>query len=511
MKMNLVFNELYLFSPQEHVAKMISFSNGVNVVTSSQEDGTDRGKSIILRSLYHALGANACFDTQWRLTPKVYILKFTIDDSVFYIYRAGNLFKLFSIDKILLFSVAHTSDLSSKLEKLTGFAVRLPNRTNNTLEITPPVYNFLPFFIDQDHYDGSKFSSFENLGQYSNYKERVMYTHFGVFNQEYFNLVKEKEDLVGEIKRIDKRLLMLEALWSDIDSKLGNNTYCGSLEILEIELNQHQHKYSEIMSKLNECKSSLIDLRNNAYDLQKLLESIDDTQKTNEKEINILCQHRCPECNSVLTDTVKLRSKRFNLTEDIILIRSELEASLRLVDEDIQKKELQYKDLLEDVHKFEERMSINSANINDILRYKGLCTIRDEIIAEQDIIKKQHDTVLNRQSEVDKKLKKNSEHKKETTKRYIELLSSDRNIFNIEEINIEQLNKITSNFTGSGSNNNIATIIWHMAIIKVRNEFNSSAVRYPLIIDSPNNVETDDKKNNKFCSIFLINLLLSHS
>ena len=56
MTMKMIFRTLYLYSPHEKLAKRIDFHEGINVITSSQENGTDRGKSVIMRSLYHAGG-----------------------------------------------------------------------------------------------------------------------------------------------------------------------------------------------------------------------------------------------------------------------------------------------------------------------------------------------------------------------------------------------------------------------------------------------------------------------
>ena len=63
--MKMTFKELFLFSPHEKKAKIITFENGINVITSNQEDGTDRGKSVVMRSLYHALGAESFFEAKW--------------------------------------------------------------------------------------------------------------------------------------------------------------------------------------------------------------------------------------------------------------------------------------------------------------------------------------------------------------------------------------------------------------------------------------------------------------
>lgn len=504
--MKMIFNTLYVFSPREKTAKTVSFSEGVNVVTSSQADGTDRGKTVLLRSLYHALGADAYFDSKWKAEPKIYILQFSIDDHVYFIFRSGNLFKLFNEQKERISSVIHASDLAAELEKITGFAMKLPNRNENALEITPPVYNYLPFYIDQDHYDGSKFSSFENLGQYSNYKEAVLFSHFGVYDETFFDLVKQKELIGSDIKKLNDRMRVLHAVQEDIIAKIGTGAYSGNIDALKRELKQHQREYSEIVDKLNKCKAKLFELRDKAYELTRLISEVNRSERTNDVEIQQLRKHRCPECNSIITDTVRLKSKRFNFAEDIVIVRTEIETSLLDINESIQTEEARYADLLTTMHSFEERVKMNSTEINDILRYKGLCEIRDSVTAERTEVQDSIDEKENTLKEIEKELKKFADKKKMATDRYISILTQERAAFCIEEIPIDSIKRLNSVFIGSGSNKNISTIIWHMAIIQVRNEFNKDAIRFPFVIDSPNNVETDDEKKFK-----VIQYILDHA
>lgn len=173
--MKMMFRELYLFSPYEKVGKRVEFKEGINIITSSQFDGNEKGKSVIMRSLYHALGADALFSPKWAVKNKIFVLRFAIDENEYYIYRSADLYKLFNVDRTLIFVATKSSELAKKLKEITGFAVMLPARNNDKLEITPPVYNYLPFFLDQDHYEGSKFASFANLGQYSEYKDNVLF------------------------------------------------------------------------------------------------------------------------------------------------------------------------------------------------------------------------------------------------------------------------------------------------------------------------------------------------
>ena len=504
--MKMIFNTLYVFSPREKMAKTVSFSEGVNVVTSSQADGTDRGKTVLLRSLYHALGADAYFDSKWKAEPKIYILQFSIDDHVYFIFRSGNLFKLFNEQKERISSVIHASDLAAELEKITRFAMKLPNRNENTLEITPPVYNYLPFYIDQDHYDGSKFSSFENLGQYSNYKEAVLFSHFGVYDEIFFDLVKQKELIGSDINKLNDRMRVLHAVQEDIIAKIGTGAYSGNIDALKRELKQHQREYSEIVDKLNKCKAKLFELRDKSYELTRLIFEVNKSERTNDVEIQQLRKHRCPECNSIITDTVRLKSKRFNFAEDIVIVRTEIETSLLDINQSIQTEEARYADLLTTMHLFEERVKMNSTEINDIVRYKGLCEIRDSVITERTEVQDNIDEKENTLKEIEKELKKYAVKKKKATGRYISILTQERTAFCIEEITIESIKKLSSVFIGSGSNKNISTIIWHMAIIQVRNEFNKDAIRFPFVIDSPNNVETDDEKKFK-----VIQYILDHA
>ena len=110
----LIFRKLYIFSSPERKAKVIAFAEGSTLVTSDALVGTDRGKSVILRSLYHAMGADAKFTDMWEDKKKSYILMFSVGEADYYIYRSDRLFKvlikilisllMLSIAKILLLS-----------------------------------------------------------------------------------------------------------------------------------------------------------------------------------------------------------------------------------------------------------------------------------------------------------------------------------------------------------------------------------------------------------------------
>lgn len=507
--MRMMFKELYLFSPREKLGKKVTFKNGINVITSNQTNGNERGKSVIMRSFYHTLGAESKFADKWDVKNKIFILNFSVDDKEYYIYRAAELFKLFDNNKKLLFVATKSHDLAKKLEEITNFSVLLPNRQTGKYEITPPAYNYLPFFLDQDCYEGSHFKSFKNLEQYANYKEDVLFCHFGVHNEKYFELVKQMIDLKENIEKLEKKANLLLEMKFDIDQKLELGSYSGSIEVLNKDIEQYKNEYSTVVQKLNQSKMKLVKLRNNLYDLNNLLSETKRFGEKTEKEIKKLNQHICPECGSKITETVTIKSKKYNLADDIVIIKNDLQVSINKIIKDIEVEKEKYAELLQKLNEYQEKLEINTTQVNDILRHKGLCELRDSVVTERNVVQDKLILEKERLKKTNTDIKLYNSRKKEIESRYYELLIKGKNQFGLDEINPDKLKKINLNFSASGSNKYIATVIWYFAIIKIRNEFNSNAIQYPIVFDSPNNVEMDDEKRRFFIQYLLSNSELS--
>lgn len=382
MIMRLIFRELFIFSPSEKKAKKVEFTDGINIITSSQEDGTDRGKSVIMRSLYHTMGAEGCFEKNWEGKDKVYVLKIDIDGIGYYIYRSAELFKFFSEDKEVLFTSVSSRELSEKLKSYTNFAVQLPNRSEK-LEVTPPAYNYLPFYIDQDHYEGNNYAAFKNLGQYVGFRENVLFYHLGVYNEEYFELVHSRDEIKEKKAQSESQLEIFKAMIEGLDKKLAGVSVSSSYEALRKDVAIYQKEYAEVLGKLSKSKKKLIDLRNHLYETEQMLKEIEDVSKESEKKIKKLRKHICPECGTELADTIQLKSKNYNLIEDAILIKNDLQISLLEYQRQIEKEEKMYKELLEQMSAYEKKLKINNEKTDDVLRQKGLSELRDEVVSEQ--------------------------------------------------------------------------------------------------------------------------------
>ncbi|WP_219620122.1 hypothetical protein [Bacillus canaveralius] len=63
------------------------------------------------------------------------------------------------------------------------------------------------------------------------------------------------------------------------------------------------------------------------------------------------------------------------------------------------------------------------------------------------------------------------------------------NRFALKELSLDKVKKINGSFSARGSNIPVSTIIWYFNLLKVKFELNPDAIRFPLVLDSPNNVE----------------------
>lgn len=490
----MIFKTLYLFSSVEKKAKVIHFSEGKNIITSSSIDGTDRGKSIIMKSLYHTLGADCFFDDKWNDADKTYIVKFAVNDQEYYIYRNNKLFKAFNDKLDLLFKVIERRELAEKLKDIFKFAVQLPARGEEKLEITPPAYNYVLYYLDQDKLAGPNFASFNNLAQYPNYKENVLYYHFGVFDEEYYNIIRELEKLKESTQELIQQQELSNRMFSKVIENIQGVSYTKNIDLLKKDVAKNREQYSEISKTLSRIRHKLIELRNEKEDLLFALSSLNVINKTNEKQITSLNQQICPFCNSHIEETLDLRLVKYNTADDIVLLNNDIQISLSAIERKIVTQENLYSEWLIKLDKYNKSLGEKEDEINDILTHRGYIEIRDKLIDELDSIKKE----LEANNELEKTLKKQEKEYNDTkesiNKRYYELMLQDKNKFGLEEVDAKSFEKITRTFSAGGSNKPIATVIWYVNLIKIKNEFNTGALNFPIVFDSPNNAETDSKK-----------------
>ena len=493
-----IINKLYIFSTNEKKAKAISFAKGKNIITSDKSNGNNRGKSVILKSIYHVLGADCFFDSKWKdENPKTYVLDFNINDKKFYILRYNDLFKIFNENFEKIHESINRKDLAEFLAEFYEFAVELPDRNNEKLEYASPVYNYILNYIDQVGMKCTHFSSFNNLGQYKNYKENVLYYHFGVFDRKYYSLLKEIEELKEKEKQINEEKKITQNMLEIVDNRLNNFDYSQSIEILNIEIEENKKEYTEIVENLNKVKNNIISLKNEREKIKIDLRDLNIIKKKEEAEIRKIEKHVCPLCNHNIEENISILASKYNSSEDLFILDNELKISIMQIEKEIEKEENKYKNYLAILNKYEEKLKINNNEVKNIIEHKGLIEIKENFIKDLKSINEKISTVKEELDLKNKEKKKYDDKKTLINKKYNELMKKDRDKFGLEEIYDKDIKNIQSTYNIGGSNMVISTIMWYINLLKIKEIFNGDVIKFPMIIDSPKSGELDENNTQQ--------------
>ena len=504
--MNVIFKKIYIFDILTEKAFVTSFEEGVNVVTSSSIDGTDRGKSVLLRSLYHVMGADAHFDKKWKNEDKVYLLEFLVDNKKYFIYRHRKLFKVFNDLIQILFQTSSRTELSEFLGEIWSFEIFLPNRNTEKLEIAPPAYTYVMNFLDQDHYDGTSFNSFKSLGQYQNFKPDVIYSQFGIYDKNYFECVKSKQNLFERINESKDSYKKADEMKGKVSNLLENVVVPENLQELERELSIRSKEYNDILNSMNAFRYKLTNLRNEKYELEIALNQIERFKNNKEKEIKFILETDiCPECHSILNDTTDLRSKRYNAIEDSLYISDSIYEDIEKISKEIFQIESSYREFSNRLESYKKNINSAQEEIKNYTSYMGLNELYNSLNLELFNELQLQEELKDRIENIEEELKKVSEIKADINKKYYEMVDRQVLRFGLYELDESQYKAINRVFCASGSNKPISTVIWYFILNNIKTCFNKKSLKLPMVLDSPKNAEMDYDKEQALIEYILEN------
>lgn len=496
------FKKLIIADLKDNKAFNIDFDNNLNIISSDKDNGNKKGKSVLMKSLYHTLGADSFFDDKWKLATKSFLLEIGIDEDIFYFYRFNNMFKIFNFNKEEIFKTEDRKKLSFYLKDLFCFSIQLPNRNTGDLELTPPAFWYILNFLDQDKMTCSKFSSFKNLEQYKNFKEDTLYSHFGIFNEEYYNLTKEIQELEKLNNNIKFEINTLNNIILKIDEEIGNTTYCTNNENLNYEIENSKSEYEELVNSLSKTRNKLLDLRNNKIELESSINELNNKMKNRDSILKKFDGHTCPTCNSIV-DSIIFKHSQYNCKQDYLFLSQSLEVQYVKIIDEIEKEEETYKEFSDKLESYNKKIRSINKNIDSVIKHKGYIEMRDKMQCDLNETNKKLLEINSKLKEEKKKYKKYIELKKEVNSKYCNLMIEGKERFNLKEIENEKFENIKNNFEVGGSNKPISTIIWYFNLLNLKYVFNPDCVRFPIVLDSPNNAELDDtKKKELFNYIF---------
>ena len=158
---SMYFKDILIADIDKHTARFAEFQQGLNVVTSADNHV---GKSSLVKSLYHALGAEVKFDNTWSKSTKVTAVRVVVNDQEYRFVRFARRFAIFQGNILVFMTDSVTKGLAPKLEEIFDFSIYLAEKGDTKKIIqAPPAFTFMPYYIDQDIGWSGLYESFLSL------------------------------------------------------------------------------------------------------------------------------------------------------------------------------------------------------------------------------------------------------------------------------------------------------------------------------------------------------------
>lgn len=492
----LLIKQLTMLSVPEKSAKTVMFHPQRNLITGEN----DVGKSSIIKSIYHTLGADVHFDNIWKKADVISLLEFSYKNQDYKILRSRSNFGLFDGRGNLIKSFGSIiKGLSPHFSKLFNNKLQLKQSQTNQRIPASPAIQFLPFYIDQDKSWTKSWDSFEGLGVFSSFKRDLINFVTGIRPNEYFILSEEIDQISAKLSTLRNESDVLNSAKKAVERHIPKVMFDIDIKVFKKDVDRLLVKLEALRNKENEYRKNLIKQKSKEIFIDNEIEivskSIRDINKDYDHSLNELGgEITCPTCNAIYENSMV---SRFGLLEDIDACRS-------LLSDYIEDK----KQIEKEVSKLENQLNIQVAKVREITKIlnekKGKVRLKDLIQNESS---KQVKEIFNRSQnnysarifemeewktnlEADRSKMNNKERKDSIINRFSTLIDLFLIKLNVYTLNSDGFSDIPLSVKSQGSDTPRALLAYYYAILFTSTEFTSLPL-FPLVIDSPNQQDQD--------------------
>lgn len=489
----IIFNSVEIIDPinKKYIRK--SFIDGINLITSEE---TSRGKSSLIRALYHSMGANSCYDKKFKANDKIFIVQFSSGDNRYRIIRYKNIYFCYKNENLIKKILNDYKELSKLYEQEFNMSVYLTDK-NNKFDIAPVAYSFIPYVLDQDNSWKSNNLPFSNMGQFLDANRiDLYYFHLNVLNLEYYRINKNKLITEQRIHELKKRV---ELILEEIKTLKEYNNAKGvvinlddakvSLENMKNDLTKSIEENNFIQNQLLSIENRLITLNSQKYEIEKILDEI-----IKDKNQTLKTKIKCPECNTEIDlsnyDELKssytiefLKENLKNINFDIEILCKErmvVREKYYMSTTNVEKIKNEYNS---NNNLFEKYVSLNAV-------YKMLKNKEKDVAKVIDEINQLDDDLLQYKLKIDKYSITRTLCGAEFKDKYLDKLTR-LGVKNITKNDLVPFKKIIL----SGSQDPRSALSFYLAFLEMKRNYNPDNFKIPLVIDSP--FEGDPDEYNK--------------
>jgi len=527
---NLKFKRLLILSNSTKTANQFEFSETLNLITAIDNSV---GKSTLVKLLFWGIGCEPTLDTNWGTTDSKTIVEFIVDTTLYTVKRYKNNISLKIDEGEFLNYEKITGEYSKKLAEILEFKALLPNRSSGLMEVPPPAFYFLPFYIDQKRSWSKAWDNFEKLEQFSNWRSTIVKYHVGLLTPKHFELENDKAEkkdskkiVEAEIEKIETTLEMVNDYIPQINNTI---TEAKEFEILteeiKVDLRKLQEEQEKVLSQVTIFNGDRVYLEQQQVITEKIISELDKDYKFTIENIEE-DEVECPLCgivheNSIINRTSIMtdKSQAENQLESILI-------ELEKINSKLTKANIKLTNARESINQINEKYIINeelpivkgsednsekiietkNINFNQIIENIAGNSIRKNVLKDKVQKVNSVDTFKKEIKGINKEQKEliTPEDIEEINNSFSSIFSDYIELLDAEAVNISDIsspldyNKVIKE--GGAAEGSRAILAYYLSVFTMVEKYGNE-VKSALVIDTPNQQEQSDTNYEKIVNL----------
>ena len=501
---SLVFKDISILSKAEKKARKVTFGQKINLLTGEN----DVGKSTLIKTLYHTLGADVpqLSNSRWKRARAVYCAHITLGGKTYYILRDERFFGVFDSNRKLISRHAGISGedgIARFINPLLSFNIELERHADKSLGPAGPAYYFLPFYIDQDSGWTASWASFSGLQQFKDYRKHMLEYHLSIRPQSYYDAKKQAMALEEQNTKLSAEKAAIINVRDSYHKRKVARVVDLDPAVFRAEVEQLVDQYNEIYVRQQKVLQQLKDIRNDRHSLEHEVDILQRAIKELDGDYALAESPEtgdpvgCPTCGTLIENSIV---ERFGILDDIDHCYSLIDQRRKkLVDVKLEEDKVadQYRvvtaelapvnDLLQ-----RQRQSVTFA---DFVSSEGIKDVMSSIDADIADIAVHQTGLMEQLAALADDLKVNAAHKKKVNAHYQARMKEYLTTLNVHVLELSDYKsyekQIKSNALGSDLPRSLLAQCF--AYLHTMGKF-GSFVTCPLVIDSP--LQQDQDKVN---------------
>ncbi|HAI6192388.1 TPA: hypothetical protein HJS61_002877 [Escherichia coli] len=491
----LILEKIVIISHSTKSARQFEFGRNLTLITAN--DGNSVGKSTLAKMIFWSFGCEPFFSKVWKKLDCSSIIMFSIDDEPFALHRYKNQMSLRKNGQLIKAYDKITGAFSEKFAELVKFDVLLPKKNTFNLEVPPPAYYFLPFYIDQKRTWVKAWDSFANLQQYSKWAKPVISFHSGLISKEHFIVEEDIYEVKAQVNEVESNINELTNAVAILKSNITQQFYIANSEDLVIEILKYEELIKLNLEESSNLKIDIIGLDSQVKLAESIISELDkdyifSVENMNEGSIE------CPTCGTIHENSIAHRSSilidKETAERQLSLLLNEkkhLQDKLKSLNEALLelKEKLKYVQIAFEKSNSKEFSEFTTNNVDkqvEIIVGNKKVDLETKRLKEQGLIKTQGDLVTKQQKD---KIKENFAN---TFFKYITKLKVSIDVSLIKSpLDYSKVYEV-----GGAAEDARAVLGYYLALYDHISEYCNEVVP-PLVIDTPNQQEQSTENYNK--------------